>query len=46
MRTNAERACAAGSSQICGVKLSSFKRNVSSATQEWKGKAHQLEETE
>lgn len=33
------------SSQICSVKLSSFKRNVTSAIQESKGKAYQLEKT-
>lgn len=33
------------SSQICGVKLSSFKRNVTSAAQEWKGRAQQFEKT-
>lgn len=34
------------SSQICSVKLSSFKRNVTTAAQEWKGKPHQLEKAE
>lgn len=33
------------SSQICSVKLSSLKRNITTATLEWKGKTQQLEKS-